>query len=349
MQVLDNALASLALAQPQAFSNLAVHPLLGSLPGRAADYLVLDEALARQAARVTEVSEGGSVPELAFHNEGDVAVLLLHGEELVGARQNRVLNTTVLVGGGRKVPIPVSCVEQGRWSYNSPEFSSADRALFVKARAKQVRQVSAALRDSGRYSADQREVWADIAEKSARFNSRSPTDAMSEVFEQQRQTVDAYVDAIPAMPGQCGAVFAIDGKIVGLEYFDTAATFAHYLPKLVRSYALDAVETVASGPNSHLPPVEEVVRQFIKDLLSTAAERFPGVGEGENMRLESETLAGSALVLGERVIHCAAFKSAAAHRGAQLAPSRLSRARRVRPPRIQTGFSPDLPPDSSPG
>ena len=341
MQVLDNALASLAPAKPQAFSNLAVYPLLSPTADQAAGYLVLDEALARRTAQVTEVSEGGSVPELAFQNDGDAAVLLLQGEELVGARQNRVLNITMLVAGGRRVAIPVSCVERGRWSYNSREFTSADRALFMKARAKQMRQVTASLRDSGRYSSDQREVWADISEKSARFSSPSPTDAMSEVFEQQRQRVDAYVDAISALPGQCGAVFAIDGEVVGLEYFDAPASFAHYLPKLVRSYALDAAETAVSRAGSKLPPVEEVVRQFIAGLLATTAECFPGVGEGVNVRLENATLAGSALVLGERLLHCAVFKSVAASPRSHLAPSRVARARRTPPSSV--------PPESWPG
>ncbi len=55
------------------------------------EYLTLDEALAAKTATVTEVSESGSVPELYFQNEGDLPVLLLDGEELVGAKQNRVL------------------------------------------------------------------------------------------------------------------------------------------------------------------------------------------------------------------------------------------------------------------
>ena len=334
MQVLDNALVALTVAKAQLFSNLTVHPLVGALAEQPAGYLVLDEALERQTARVTEISEGGSVPELAFYNEGDTAVLLLQGEELVGARQNRVLNLTMLVGGGRKVPIPVSCVEQGRWSYNSREFSSADRTLFVKARAKQVRQVSESLRTSGSYRSDQSEVWADIREKSARFNAQSPTEAMSEVFEQQRDEVDAYARAITALPGQRGAVFAIDGEVVGLEYFDAPASFAHYLPKLVRSYALDAVETArVSATRKRLPPVEEVVRQFIAELLATTTESFPGVGEGENVRMESPTLAGSALVLGERLVHCAAFRSAASEHQSRPPGARLARSgRRFLPP-----------------
>jgi hypothetical protein len=316
MKLINDTLATLSLSTPQAFSNLAVFPLIAQA-AHDADYLVLDEALMRKLARVTEVSEGGSVPELAFENDADVGVLLLDGEELVGARQNRVLNITVLVGEHSKIVIPVSCVEHGRWRYNSNEFASADRALFLKARAKKARQVSASLRDSGTYRSDQREVWDDIAEKSAAFSARSETGAMGDVFEQQKVRLDEYVEAVSAAPGQCGAVFAIDGTVVGLEIFDSPGTFARYLPKLVRSYAMDAAET--AKPKAVLP-VADAVRQFIEEMQAAATESFKAVGEGDNVRIESDAIAGGALVHEKRIVHLAAFKMEGHN------PARLHRA-----------------------
>ena len=64
---------------------------------RAPRYLTLDEALPR-GLRITETSASGSVPELALHNPLDDNVLLYDGEELVGAKQNRILNVAVLAG-----------------------------------------------------------------------------------------------------------------------------------------------------------------------------------------------------------------------------------------------------------
>jgi len=61
------------------------------------------------------------VPELAVVNDGDIHVLLLDGEELRGAKQNRMLNTTILLKPKSKTIIPVSCTEQGRWNYASAE------------------------------------------------------------------------------------------------------------------------------------------------------------------------------------------------------------------------------------
>ena len=62
-------------------------------------------------------------------------MLLLDGEELVGAKRNRILNTTVLVAKSARVGIPVSCVEQERWAYTSPRFAAGDASLYASARA----------------------------------------------------------------------------------------------------------------------------------------------------------------------------------------------------------------------
>jgi hypothetical protein len=50
--------------------------------------------------------------------------LLLDGEQLVGAKQNRIPNMIVLVAAQTEVTIPVSCVEQGRWGYQARHRSS---------------------------------------------------------------------------------------------------------------------------------------------------------------------------------------------------------------------------------
>jgi hypothetical protein len=105
-------------------------PLGTSAP--AASSLLLDEALAKNLARVTEVSESGSVPELAFENGSPEKILLVDGDELIGARQNRAVNITILVGAGKKLVIPVSCVEQGRWADRGLRDQLGRRSSFIE-------------------------------------------------------------------------------------------------------------------------------------------------------------------------------------------------------------------------
>ncbi len=102
-------LSHLLTGEPVTHGPLAVIPLLAPNLDDP-DWLTLEEA--GDHARVTEVSEAGSVPFLRVANGADQPLLLLDGEELVGAKQNRILNTTVLVAAHTEVTIPVSCVER---------------------------------------------------------------------------------------------------------------------------------------------------------------------------------------------------------------------------------------------
>lgn len=306
MQEIRDSLDPLALGAPQVHRNLALFPLLGA-EDRAPGYVLLDEALERKLASVTEVSGAGSVPELAFENGSAEKILLVDGDELVGAKQNRVLNLSILVGGGKRVVIPVSCVEQGRWSYRTRDFAPAKRALFAKARARKMVHVSESLRQRGERTSRQGEVWADIADKVAFCRAESATGAMADAYAASGKQLDAYAGAFRAEARQRGAVLAIDGKVVGLEVFDSATTFARYLEKLVRSYALDALET-ANG--KHLAPPEEDVRRFIESVKAAAMERFAALGEGEDIRLTGAGVAGGALAANGCVVHLAGFATA---------------------------------------
>ena len=68
---------------------------------------------------------------------------------------------------------------------------------------------------------------------------------------------------------------------------------------------MDAAETPKSGA---APPVEEAVRRFIDEMKAAATESFKALGLGEDVRIEGGSIAGGALVHGERVVHLAAFK-----------------------------------------
>ena len=68
--------ARLALGPAQVHRNIVVFPLIGPDAGPA-PYLTLGEALSSQCLIVTEVSDGGSVPELKVISQSDRPILLL--------------------------------------------------------------------------------------------------------------------------------------------------------------------------------------------------------------------------------------------------------------------------------
>ena len=105
-QAVHDAVRHLAFGPVTRFDNLSMVPLLGA-EERDVEYLTLDEALSGGWAQVTEVSDAGQVSELKVVVRGDKPVLLLDGEELTGAKQNRVVNLTILAPPGRTTVIPV--------------------------------------------------------------------------------------------------------------------------------------------------------------------------------------------------------------------------------------------------
>ena len=205
-------------------------------------YLLLDDALASGAAEITEVSEQASVPELRFVNRGTAPVLIVDGQELLGAKQNRVVNLTILAPPETTLTIPVSCVESGRWSARSRVFSAAPRTQYASGRARRVAQVTQSMVDRGVHVSDQAAVWADIAHTSARLGASSSTGAMEAIFDRHAAFIDRCVDVFRPLAGQVGAIFVVNDSIVALDLFDDGATLTRVLPKLVRAAAVDALD-----------------------------------------------------------------------------------------------------------
>src|SRR5687768_15703769 len=85
----------LTVGKPIVRHNLTIFPLMDATALAVADYLPFGLAQKAGHVRITEVSVSGSVPTLSVQT-GGVAVLLLDGEELIGAKQNRIVNLTIL-------------------------------------------------------------------------------------------------------------------------------------------------------------------------------------------------------------------------------------------------------------
>ena len=179
-------LEKMKVGRKQSHKNLAVYPLLSTYNTNL-QYLLLDEALNRGILEVMELSDEGSVPELKVLNKSPEMVLILDGEELVGAKQNRIVNTTILIQGKTSIVIPVSCVEHGRWHYDSSKFHSRERMMSSNLRAMKSEQVAFSRRSSGKYNSDQGAIWNGISEKASRMQASSPTGAMAAIYEKGRE------------------------------------------------------------------------------------------------------------------------------------------------------------------
>jgi hypothetical protein len=309
------------IGRKQSHQNLAIFPLLSSY-AIGLDYITLDEALSEGLIEVVEVSEEGTVPELKVVNKSPCMILILDGEELVGAKQNRIVNTTILIQEKTTTVIPVSCVEQGRWAHTSPRFDSEERLMAAQLRAMKSEQVHRSIRNSDDYYSDQAAIWREISRKARRMRAESPTMAMSEIYEKKRASLDGYINHFRLVEMQVGAVFMINGKVVGLDCFGKPETFSKVFRKLVESYALDAIDW--SEQEKSGKALKSDVTKFLWAASAASVESRPSVGLGMDCRLESYNLTGFALAHEDQVLHFSVFARRNGH-GEERYSSRMQR------------------------
>lgn len=307
MLLINNTIAHLGIGNAVSCGGLTVFPLIGESL-RQPDYITLRQAFGEKTARVTEVSDAGSVPVMRLQNSGKRPVLVVEGEELIGSKQNRTANVTVLAPAGKTIELPVTCVEAGRWRFDSRESRDSEQMHFYSGRKSKMASVASSRHATGEAVADQNEVWQKIDRMARRTQVRSATSAMSDVYDTHRARIDDYVRAFDTQPGQTGAAFAIGARVEGVELFDSERTLAEYLPKLVRSYALDAMSL---GPKHDAPPAAAQVRAFLDALANAKSDQYPSVGLGTEVRLRGRDLLAGGLVADGRVVHLAAFASEA--------------------------------------
>jgi len=287
------------IGDPVRHEALAVFPLFAE-GSRVVDYELADEAMARGTVLVEEVSNAGSVPDLSAENQGGVRVLFLEGEQLVGAKQNRILNTSVLVAAHTKTKIPVSCVEAGRWSYRTRRFGSGGTHSPAMLRRVLKSSVYASLQGMHGYRSDQGAIWDEVARQQKALGAASGTHAMSDTFEAQRKRLDEFRERLTVVEGAVGVAVAIGGKVAAVDFFDKAATCAKVWKRLLSGVVLDALEVGPGEEQADASAVERALSQW----RTLTWERAEPVGEGEEHRAQSP--AGdqaSALVLDGTIVH----------------------------------------------
>jgi hypothetical protein len=262
-----------------------------------AHYVTLDEALPL-GFRVREVSDAGLVPELLVENPLAQNVLLYDGEELVGAKQNRILNVSVLVRAGTKLPIPVSCVEEGRWHSQSDAFGAAPHAAHPRLRRRKAEALQAEPLARGVAQAD---VWDEVALTADRLAVASPTRANADTFRTYRPSLAQLEQAFPLEPGQCGTVLAL-GDDLCLDAVSRPDAFARLWPKLRAGYLLDALDRLDAKPTGR-----DRLARFLTSIGMAARARGSSAGLGEDIRLRGERVVGSGLEVDGELLQLCAF------------------------------------------
>ncbi len=295
------ALPEIRVGQALRYEALTVLPLFTS-QASGLEYLVSDEALEGGSVAVEEVSEAGSVPTLTVDNRGDTLVLFIEGEELRGARQNRVLNTSVLAAAKKKTTIPVSCVERGRWDYKTRNFGASGTRSSTSILFAIKSSVAKSLKEDRGHRSDQGEVWAEVDRVQSALGTASPTSALSDTYDSYRQRISEFQEKLPYVEGAAGLAVAIGEKIVALDLFDKPATCRKVWNRLLSGLVLDALEAQPSDARVEVSQVE----RLLATVSSLPWEKADSVGEGEEYRASTDGLLASALVYQGAPVHASA-------------------------------------------
>lgn len=304
MKLLNDFVAGLKFGEPQKFGRLTIRPIISetdlSLP-----FLTLEEALAKDILEITEVGEEGSVPDLLVKNTGDTDVILIEGEILEGAKQNRMVNATTIVPAEGEIILPVTCVERGRWSYRSRKFASGGHVAYPKMRKASHEAVRESVRRDASRRSDQGQVWRDIGAKMDRMKIKSETEAATDLEDQVMRCVastykESVFDKIRHVDRQVGYLAYIEGGFAGGDIFGSPEICSKQVDKLTRGYLMDMEDRAMA-----FPVVSD--SDLFEGLRNSEFTEHVSVGKGIEMRFHNGKVQGACSVVDGLVSHVTVF------------------------------------------
>jgi hypothetical protein len=280
-----------------AVGGLRVFPLT-SEKSEGPPYLTGPEAYEAGLIEVREL-DPPEVPLLSVTNLGDLPILLVEGELLIGGDQDRTKNVTVLCPPRALIDVPVSCVESGRWG-SRRVMSASNRYAPGSLRAAKTANLEPRTGDAPSRRSDQHRVWEEVERQSITHGVDSGTSALQDVQEEVVGRIADELDRIQAVPGQIGVVCTIGDAVVGVDLFDRPTTLETYLRGIVAGHALDA------PPSFRSPDPIRAIERFLGEVDAAARGVGRGVGLGQEILL-SGNVAGIGLTYEDRLVHLAAF------------------------------------------
>jgi hypothetical protein len=291
--------------EPITQGNLTIFPVVAATAHDTRDFLTLDEGLRSGQVEVTEagrvrplvrrggtqyIPEGGAqVNTLVLVNNSDRPLILLAGEIVTGGKQDRVVGKDrIIPAHSNPVDLGVFCVEPGRWTARAGGSGS-------KFDAAPAPMVQPSVRKRAMSDKDQQQVWNEVAKSRESMAAAAPA-ASGEIAETSsyaqamgNEEVKRQVDSV-AVPlersyqglvrelrarNAVGVVAAVNGEIIWADLFASPQLLEKYWPKLVRSYAAEALTTRSERKR----PTLAMAQAFLDDMSGNreVVESEPGV------------------------------------------------------------------------
>ncbi|WP_407423860.1 ARPP-1 family domain-containing protein [Methanobrevibacter sp.] len=215
--------------KPQVHENMAAIPLKSKISYRL-DLLTLKKGLELGLVEVKEC-EQSTVNTIKVTNNAVTPLILIDGEEILGANQNRIVNSTLLIAPKTTQAISVSCTGHGRWEYKNEFKQSEYIADFNTRRVKEFAKRS--------HQNSQQAIWDSIKSLEVENSFKSPTSAMSESYDNLKISHNEFLKAFEIVDGQCGVLVIQNGEIKGFEIFYNPQIYKEYHEKVLRSYLMN--------------------------------------------------------------------------------------------------------------
>ena len=233
MQLFRDAFTSLKFGELKEFGNLKLTPIFIDEAMPPEGFVGFDELFDKGLVDASELSESGVVGRISVTNKSDSYLVLLDGEALVGAKQNRIVERSMIIGPQSRVSVPVNCVERGRWSYDRRAPASFRKADF--AATPSMKMSKAAMIKNKLDHSIQSEMWASVDRVAASHDVSSRSDNLGEIFDKSdivdQYDIEVYIEKMNAHG------FIVEGvKHPFIELFCYPRFCTGYCKKAVRAW-----------------------------------------------------------------------------------------------------------------
>jgi len=264
-------------------------------------YLSFSEAIAKNQVQISEVNKEGLLTKLSVSNKSSDNIIILNGELIIGTqiRQDRIVDSTVLIPGYATVLINTFCGEQYRWSPRlSNKISTSESLYFSSGRANNAADINTKLSKQCR-------IWSEISEKISDFNVKSFTNSVDQIYKKKKVNVEEIVNFFKIPSEAVGVALGINHQLVNIDIFSNNCMLQIYLPKIIRSIALDSFKKISK--KSYLKKKD--VHRFLRQIHQANKQKRKVVEGtlGEELQFNSESVAGSILYHKEQTVHFSAF------------------------------------------
>lgn len=317
-QTLTDLIETLEIGAPATAGSLALIPLLGrgsTTSAEPAGYLLYQQAHDMGLISIAEIDQAGAVDKLRVTNRANTPVLLVEGEVLLGMKQTRVLNLTILVAAQSKLTVPVSCVEAGRWRATSAAaIGKSDVHLAPSVRAAKAVTVARSMRSARTFDSDQGAVWAGIDSVLDRHGAKAPSRSYADLAASHPSRFTHVALSVEPEPRQVGVIACVGGRVACVDVFEAPQVLAALWEGLVASYQAEAMvaEARPAKPNG--------ARRWFRSIAAGSPNVGPEIGLGAHVTVVAPDVEAAALVHEGKILHLSAFPAHHASTAPRFAP-----------------------------